>query len=184
MDYLEKYARQRLKDELHKIHTRYSSVLPELTDVEKAVIHWYSENGYESLNEKLRDSKGKNMPPLGEFLNLALSKLPNHEDIVFRGMRYYKSRVEKYQTAFDKKEPVIEYSFTSTSTSDRVARMFGNGIFLEIFSKTGKNIDNVTKYGLTSGQNEKEVLFKSSTPFYVIDIQHSNQYAHIILQEV
>ena len=181
---LEEYVQATLKDELALVQKNFKNTFPKLTDLEKAIIYWYSENGYESINNVLRNSKGQKQTRLGEFLNLALSKLPNYQDVVFRSTRFSKAHLEKYQAVFEKNEPIIEYAFTSASTSERIARMFGNGIFFEIFSKTGKSVDKISKYGLTSGQNEKEVIFRSPTQFLILDIQYSNQSTHITLQEI
>ncbi len=59
MKELIKLARLRLKDEIAIVKRDFSDVLTELSVEEKAVIYWYSSNGYLGVNEMLRESKGK-----------------------------------------------------------------------------------------------------------------------------
>ncbi len=52
-----------------------------------------------------------------------------------------------------------------------------------MFSKTGKNIESVAKYGLDDPPNEKEVIFVPNTEFFVLAIESKINYLEITLEE-
>jgi hypothetical protein len=160
----EEYAKEYLFREIKEIETSYRlNILTELTVYEKAIIFKYSEDGYEDLNEKLRLSNGNNISNYGILLGDSLSKLPNYEGIVYRGVKLNNVELNKYMSAFSKDEPIVEPFFVSTSISQLSARMFGNVRF-EIFSKNGKKITEIARF------NEGEVIFKYNTEFIILDI--------------
>ena len=176
-------ARLRLKDEIAIIQRDFSNVLTELTVEEKAVIYWYTENGYESINHQLRNSKGQKVTPLGQLLDIALSKLPMYNFIVYRGLRFSELRLERYKKALDNSEQLIEFAFTSTSINRYTALKYGE-IILRIFSKNGKLIENISKFGINSPFNEKEVLFTKKSYFIVLGIKQENNNHIITLEEI
>jgi hypothetical protein len=183
MKELIKLARLRLKDEIAIVKRDYSNILTELTVEEKAVIYWYSSNGYEGINNILRESKGKKSPQLGILLNIALSKLPNSNLVVYRGIRFTHSRLKQYLLAFEISEPIVEYAFMSTSLRKSTATQFGT-IILRIFSKNGKLIEQIAKFGLNSSLNEREILFEKGSQFIVLEIKEENPYFFITLEEI
>jgi NAD:arginine ADP-ribosyltransferase len=76
-----------------------------------------------------------------------------------------------------------QYGFISASKSPRVANQFGQ-ILLIIFSKNGKSIENISKFGTNSSSNEQKILFPSGSTFNVLDIEENNNNTIIILQEL
>ena len=55
---LEEYVHNQLENELKIVHRSFAQSLTKISAEEKAIIFKYTDNGYEGLNEKLRDSKG------------------------------------------------------------------------------------------------------------------------------
>lgn len=52
-----------------------------------------------------------------------------------------------------------------------------------MFSKYGKNIEGIAKYGLFHPQNEKEVIFVPNTEFAVLATESKNNHLEITLEE-
>lgn len=179
MTNVEKYIEDRLKDEVRIVSRDYATVLPELNDLEKAVIYWYSDSGYIGINELLLKSKGQKTTQLGEYLDLALSKLPNFEGITFRGANLSNADIRKYQQAFDEKIIITEYAFLSTSRLKNKANQFRRTVMFEIFSKNGKLIEKVSKF-----VDEEEVLFRRNSEFRVLNIENKDSYVYITLREI
>ena len=179
MTNIEKYFEDRLKDEVCIVRRDYLTVLPELNNLEKAVIYWYSDGGFIGINEILLESKGKKDSPLGEYLDLALSKLPNFEGITFRGTDLSRSEIRKYQQAFDDKIIITEHSFLSTSRLRNKANQYRRTVMFEIFSKNGKLVEKVSKF-----VDEEEVLFRKNSNFRVLSIENKDSHVHIILREI
>ncbi len=179
MNELQKYVRERLKDELKIIQQGYTSVLHELNPEEKALIYWYSEGGYIGVNELLRDSKGKKNTKLGEYLDIALSKLPNFRGITFRGTYLTNYEISKYQQALDVKAIITEHSFTSTSRVKNQADQYRKTAMFEIFSKKGKLIEKGSKF-----VKEQEILFRKDSQFHVLGIEKHDSYVYITLREI
>lgn len=183
MKNLKKYVQTHLKTELDIIrNSETANTLPELSLEEKAIIYKYTNDGY-YVNETLRESHGEKSLPFANHLNTALSKLPSYNSVVYRGLEFTSSRLEKYRVAFKKNEPIIEHSFTSTSANRRIALQYGT-LILRIFSKTGKFIENISKFGIDSPLNEREVLFTKGTQFFVLDIKDETPYFIITLEEI
>jgi hypothetical protein len=179
---LEKYVHARLEDELRKVRRDFATAMPELSDEVKAIIYKYTDDAF-IVNDTLRESKGQKITPYAKHLDTALSILPDYKNIVFRGVRNTASRLKKYQNAFESRETIIEYGFTSASTKKEIAREYGT-IILQIFSKRGKLIQNISKFGSKSGTNEFEVLFRYSTSFNVLEIIENGIYTFIQLEEI
>ncbi len=140
---LQEVQKQDLSDEVLNIY-------------EIALIYHYSDSGYEHLNENLIKNKGVITTDYEQFLAGTLQKLPSFQNAVFRGTTLDKSRKQRYIKALSTNKVIQEYSFLSTSTSEIVANLFSKGDTLfTIFSKTGKQIEKFSKFGLYSGQNEK-----------------------------
>lgn len=164
-DYAEKYLLQ----ELREIRTsERMNVLKELSVYEKAIIFKYSDDGYESLNEKLRESGGENIPELGMLLNECLDKLPNYYGYVYRGCELTKSELDVYILKYNNKETISEYSFLSTSKRRGIAYEYCRGkynVMFEILCKHAKEIESIAKNSI-----EREVLFKNNSTFEVIRV--------------
>jgi hypothetical protein len=114
-----------------------------------------------------------------------LQKLPDYQNVVFRGSKLNKSQKQRYKDAFHNDRLIQEHHFLSTSQSEIIANLFSKGdTFFTIFSKTGKQIEKFSKFGLYSGQNEKEVLFFPNTIFEVLDVSENDSKTVIILEEI
>lgn len=182
---LKKYVQTHLQTELDIIRTsERDNVFLELSLEEKAIIYRYTDTGHFGVNETLRDSNGKKVTEFGKHLDYCLSKLPNYEGLVLRGMKFTPSLLEQYRQAFETDTPIIEHAFMSTSISIKTARQFGFDILLQILSKKGKLIENVSKFGLYLGANEQEVLFTKGSKFVVLDIEEYSNHIRIFLEEI
>ena len=159
----EEYANKYLENELKIIeNSERKIVLPELTIFEKAIIYKYSDDGYEDLNENLRINNGANMPIFGKLLSECLDKLPNFVDNIYRGVYLTADEYSRYLDAYLNDEIINEPFFISASRSILVGNQFGNTHF-EIFCRTGKNIESISKYPL-----EKEALLSNNCKFRVV----------------
>lgn len=161
----EEYAKEFLPFEVKEIIGTYRlKEYPELSIYEKAIIFKYSDDGYESLNEKLRESK--DIPELGILLNECLDKLPNYYGYVYRGCELTKSELDLYILKYNNKETISEYSFLSTSKRRSIAYEYCRGkynVMFEILCKHGKEIESIAKHSI-----EREVLLKNNSTFEVI----------------
>ena len=63
-----------------------------------------------------------------------------------------------------------------------IGNMYGNCRFT-IISKSGKSVEQFAKYGLYSGQNEKEVLFTPNCKFDILEVTKENGYTLILMGE-
>lgn len=181
---LQKYVETFLTTELKEIlNSNRHKNTSELNEFEKAIIYNYSDIGYESLNETLRD--GKDLPEFGKYLNYALKKLPDYKLICYRSIRVSKSKLQEYYDAFTNNSIIIEKSFLSCSKSRLVASGFSSSPLFIISSKRGKEIEKIAKFGIDTGENEKEVLFMSGSKFKVMDItEEADKTIRITLEEV
>lgn len=151
---------------------------------EKTLIYKYTSDGFEELNVLLRRG-GRN--EYENYLNAALDKLPNYQGFVYRGIDLELSEMDVYKTAYANDSIVTEPAFTSTSKRKFLSFPFDrtNTLFI-ISSKKGKEIENMSFYGVNKGenQNENEVLFKSKTAFSVLNIRQDGLRVVIELEEI
>ena len=167
------FVEQRFYSVLQELQQRkIASNINELNVYGKKLIYNYTNNGYESLNEKLREGK---QDVYEDHLNKALDKLPNFQEIVYRGIKLTSKQIAKYQNAERNDLHVTERAFTSSTSSIATAHLYGNTIF-SIISKTGKKIEDISYYGINSSQNEKEVLFRSNTKFKVLEVKKKGNF--------
>jgi len=111
--------------------------------------------------------------------------LPNYKEIVHRGVALTKSKIEYYKIAKIRDENITESAFVSSSKSLSIANQYSKAsAIISIVSKTGKEIEKYSCYGLDHPQNEKEVLFKSKTMFSVLEVDDSEDIIKIILEEI
>ena len=185
MTKIEKYARKYLQNEIRQIqNSSRNAELSELDLFEKAVIYKYSNDGYESLNEMSRRSKGKNLPILGKLLNSTLSKLPNYEGVVYRSANLTKVELKKYEDANKSDSTITEHSFVSSSKSRLIAMEYGGNVLFRILSKTGKEIEKIAKFGIHESSNEREVLFRVNRKFRILEITNQFDYTLITMEEI
>lgn len=151
-----------------------STYHPELSNHEKAIIYAYSERGGDILKEETIN-----------YLDKALSKLSYFNGICYRGLNYNKSIIKKYCEAFNNGTVVCEANFISSSKSKNCALQFSNEVLFTIYSKCGRDIEKIAKFGSDHPQNEKEVLFRQNTCFLVESFEEKNNNTyHIILNEL
>ncbi len=164
-----KYAKKHLSHEIQLIESsdERMNTLPELTVYEKAIIFKYSEDGYLDLNERLRKSEGEDISEFGILLDECLRKLPEYQDVVYRGVILTDTELERYRLAFNDNETLREYFFVSSSKSRSKAYEWcskRNKVLFEIFSFKGKSVEFSSKYPA-----EKEILFRYNSDFWVED---------------
>jgi hypothetical protein len=181
---LRTFVSRYLSEELRVIRTsRRNNSLPELNSCEKALIYYYSEDGFEEVNERLRNSNGQDLSEFGNLLKQTLKKLSNYTGLVFRNVNLTQNQIEKYEIALKNNLAIAEFTFTSCSRSKLVANQYGGNVMFRMFSKTGKNIESVAKYGLYDPPNEKEVIFVPNTEFFDLAIESKINYLEITLEE-
>ncbi|RYU91051.1 ADP-ribosyltransferase [Emticicia agri] len=134
------------------------------------MIYKYTDDGFESLNEQLRESKGEKISDFGEHLKNVLEKIPSEPEgnLAFRGAYLTQKQLDYYINAFNNDENIEEYSFISASTSELVAWQFGKVRF-RIFCDNWKNISPLAKF-----INEKEVVLCYGKKFRVLDYDFQN----------
>ena len=181
----EQYARLHLEREVSEISNspRIEDHL-ELSVYEKAFIYKYSEDGYEGVNELLRKSGGKENTEFGNLLAKCLGKLPDYEGLVYRSANLGKLERKKYVAALSLSQTLIEPTFVSTSKSKLIAMEFNGNTLFRIFSKTGKAIEKIAKFGIHNPPNEREVLFRPNRPFRILEIEEDGQRTIITMEEV
>ncbi len=180
-----KYVRSYLDRELTEVKiSPIADVASVLSMEERTLIYKYSEDGYESVNISLRKNQGKNKTEFGRLLDNVLRKLPNYRGLVFRSANLTGAELERYKEAYEKNTILVEHSFISTSKSIGIASMYGKSCQFTIISRTGKEIEEFTKYGFHSGQNEKEILFRPNRRFTVLEVTKLNNSTLILMEEV
>ncbi len=134
------YAITYLKNEVRIIETSHRrEVLAELSTFKKAIIYKYTEDGFDDLNEHLRVGKGDNIPLFGILLAECLAKLPDFDEIAYRGINLTSIELQRYIDAFENNTVITEPYFISSSSSIYVGNSYGENLF-KIFSKSGKKL--------------------------------------------
>ncbi|MCS4255841.1 hypothetical protein M2405_004144 [Rhodococcus erythropolis] len=130
-----------------------------------------------TLNSALRTPSGltPGLAAEADTLSSALSKLPNFEGNVYRGVTLPESVLAKYQPG----NIVQEAGFTSTASAPEGA--FAGNVQFAIKSLTGKDISEFSAI-----DDEMEVLFDRGTQFQVLDRMFVAEtgITNIILKEV
>jgi hypothetical protein len=179
------YSKNKLTREISEIQSSKRNLeSPELDLYEKALIYKYSEDGYEVVNETLRKSKGKAMTEFGKFLTKVLDKLPDFDGLVYRSANLTKGELKRYTDALSNNELLKEYSFVSTSKSRLIAMVFNGNVLFRIYSRTGKEIEKIAKFGIHGSPNEKEILIKANRNFRLLEITNQPTYTLITMEEV
>ncbi|WP_165501705.1 ADP-ribosyltransferase [Pedobacter frigiditerrae] len=180
----EEYAKKYLAEEIKEIEntTRINHLL-NLSVFEKASILKYTNDGYEDLNEYLRKTEGKEKTDFGKIIDQSLSKLDNYNGLVYRCATLSKKELQLYKNAFELAKPIVEHTFLSTSKSKTIAYMFGKNTIFRIYSRTGKDIEKIAKFGSDHPQNEQEVLFRTGSAFDILDISKEGSRTLITMEE-
>jgi hypothetical protein len=166
---------------------RRATALPMLTTTDKAAIYHYSDDGFDTLNQKLHASGGQNTTLFGLGLASALAKLPAYAGLAFCGVQLRIAQLMFYRASADAGEPVSWPAFLSASRKATMAHQYlhspkKNCLFV-IQSRTGRLIEEVSKYGVDS-QNEYEVLFAPRTRFEVVEVAAETGFTRIVLGEL
>ena len=178
---LKEYVNKYLARELKEIQTSYRATeITELDVYEKAIIYKYTEDGYEVLNFLLRS--GDKINKFGTYLSNTLDKLPDYRLLCYRATKI--NNLDKYYESLQTGTPLTEKSFLSCTKSRVTAFLFSQSPLFIILSKHGKDIEKIAKFGIYSGQNEKEIVFKPNSKFRVLDIQEDENRFTIKLEEV
>ncbi len=127
----------------------------------------FAEPPYMSLNRELRSGgvKTPKFQALEKQLTSGLSKLPDYDGPVYRGVNLMKSVSEQYQPG----NVVTTLPFESSSASPD--QKFDGAFHEVIMSKHGKDIGFLSKI-----PSEQEVLFPPSTQFKVLDRRGSTTF--------
>jgi ADP-ribosyltransferase exoenzyme len=182
---LNQYVHQNFQESFEEVsNSGRANVLPMLTLEEKTIIYEYTSWEYLTVNSSLRKSNGTNVSEFAQYLDIALSKLPNYKNVVHRGAELSEPIFDTFQHSFLNKIPIIEYGFLSTTQSRIIATSFSDGYLFEIFSKRGKLIADIAKNGTYSYESEEEVLFRKDTRFKVLDIIKKSTHTLIRLNEI
>jgi hypothetical protein len=156
---------------------RRFKVLPHLDIIDKAVIYYYSDDGYEALNRQLHASDSDNSTLFG----------PAYTGLVSSGVFLQPAQLQYYRARAQDGQPVSWPAFLSASQKETIARQYlynseKNCLFV-IQSRTGRLIAELSKYGV-DGQNEYEVLFTPQTQFEVLEVANETGYTRIVLDEL
>ena len=182
---LEKYVQENFFDELEKVRRDFSNEFPRLTDAEKTIIYKYTDDDFTfiGINQTLRRSEGLIVDDFAKYLDFALSKLPNYNQITYRGTELDEKDVEKYIKSYQNGTILTEFGFFSTSRDRMIAESYGD-IFFKVFGKRGKSIEKISKFGAGYLENEEEVLFRKNTPFKVFNMSKSRSHTIFHLLEI
>ncbi|MEU4807677.1 ADP-ribosyltransferase [Nocardia fluminea] len=114
-------------------------------------------NGYYQLNKSLREGTvSPTQQATVDDINAALTKLPDHNGVVYRGTNLPQDVIDKYEPGKMRTEDSF---FSSSSRNDGA---FPGNVEFHVVSKSGKSVD---PYSAEAG--EDEILFRSGTNFYV-----------------
>lgn len=174
MNQLEQYVHQNFQESYEEVsNSQRAHILPMLTLEEKTIIYEYTSWKYLTVNSSLRESYGTNVSEFAQYLDIALSKLPDYKKHVYRGTELPEPVFDLIERYFRDNNPFfLEYGFLSTSQSRITASSFSDAFLFEIFSKTGKLIADIAKNGTYAFESEEEVLFRKNTRFEILDIKN------------
>lgn len=157
---------------------------PELTEEELVAVHHYTTGAYRELNTMIRTGTLDTFnTAFKKLVDSGLDKLKGrfgYEGPLFRGTSLPQSALDKIKNAFETKIPYSDSAFMSTTKDVGVTKRFqqltkapgDKNVIFYINSKTGVDIDAVSRYGPNFIQNkeviQQEVLFSSGTPFNVL----------------
>ena len=182
---MDKHLRTQLSRYLKHLKNRTFADGEILKKEEIAVIYAYTEDMYEPLNELLRRSLGQIDTEFGKALDEILSKLPNFEGVVFRGTSLTHTSLMMYENALQNDALITEYGLMSASRKELRAKEFmrtsknGYAVLFTVISKHGRNIEKYSRY-----EGEGEVLFRANAKFETLNIDKSNDFITITLNEI
>lgn len=143
-----------------------------LSEADRAALSDYTGTGYADMNRALRrqTTMDDNTMRRAEAVSAALSKLPDHSGISYRGTYLSPEQVARYKEG----ERVTEHGFTSSS--NRVDVTFPGNTYFYIQGQHGKY---VAPFSNLSG--ESEVLFDKDTEYFVHAHEIDPSGRHVII---
>ena len=168
----EKYVRKHLQKELAEVQSSAIAKVQNGLDIyEKVLIYFYTGEGYQSINNEIRNSKKNNLSKIGSLLNKALDKLPSYTGLVHRTANLTNKEIVIYRKSLLGNIPITESTFVSTSKSPAIARLYPMwNVRFRIISKNGKNIEEISQMGVNNPPNEQEILFGAGHSFQVLNV--------------
>lgn len=163
----------------------YNKTYPHIPEVQQAAVNAYTQavgktnKGATSreINRRLRNStEDEYVDVASKLISQALSKLPKHEGIVYRGETM---SMKKLQERFlDHIGDVIsDKGFVSSSIYEDTPRKFISHmgvpksykrVIFEIQSKNGRDISKISEFnGIFTLENQHEILFDRQSKFLV-----------------
>lgn len=110
--------------------------------------------------------------------------MQNFEEIVYRGVNLSKIELENYKIHFEENRSIIENCFVSTTKSRLIATSFLGNVLFRILSRTGKEIEKISKFGIKGFPNEREVLFSYKKQFRILGIENDAAVTLITMEEI
>jgi hypothetical protein len=182
MKELEDFVHNRLAAEFDIVSRHKSNEsISVLTNEEKTLIYKYTDDGF-YVNERLRED-GQIKIPFAEYLDFALSKLPDYQGIVFRGAKLTRIEIERHRAASKADTVLIYPSFLSCTLNKGIARKFGTVIY-QIYVKNGKLIEKISKFDGVFNPNEYEVLLRKSSKLLITGFKEEDNYIIITAEEI
>lgn len=138
----------------------FSSPPRELTELERIALYFYTDTGYEELNQQLRNKRvNEQVGIFHKYLTSALGRLPFYKGKCLRGTE------SKYLEQLDVGAIVDFECYISATKLNTLPEPFGDSsALLVISSKTGRSISAFSKYK----DSEDEILFSFGTKFVVL----------------
>lgn len=182
------------KEAMERAIDIFHGLYPDIPNTELAAIHHYTKKGgnYRQLNKQLdKGNPTEFNRAASELISRGLSKLPNYEGTVYRGVVMKRSLFNNIHIGNE----FIENKFVSSSKDIEVVtnhfmktqkiRKNEISVLYQIKSKKGKDIENISEFnGKLQSENQKEVLFDKNTKFKIIDISLNNDEATLIVEEL
>lgn len=149
-----------------------SSTGPNLSEADRAALSDYTGTGYADMNQALRcqTTLNDNTMRRAQAVSAALSKLPDHPGVSYRGTYLSPEQVSRYKEG----ERVTEHGFTSSS--NRVDGTFPGNTYFYIQGKHGKDVASYSNLS-----SESEVLFDKDAEFFVHAHRIDSSGRHVIM---
>lgn len=163
----------------------YNQTYPNIPEVQQAAVNAYTQAVGETnkgatsreINRRLRNgTEDEYVDIASTLISQALSKLPKHEGIVYRGETMSMKKLQERFLA-NIGEVVSDNGFVSSSLYEDIPLKFishagvpksHKRIIFEIQSKNGRNISKISEFnGIFTQENQHEILFDKRTKFYV-----------------
>ena len=173
----------------------------DITPEEKAIIYYYthSHECSDAIKGPIARAGGVIAEPMGLWLQAALTKLPPYGGLVYSAEQWPAATLLLLQQLQAADKPLGTLAnvpwpnFMSSSLSKKVAERHRSNnpirknCLLTIFSRTGRYIEALSRYGVNGSygvDSEREVLFLPHTSFRVVGIRQKTSHSEIELIEL